>query len=365
MGIPLTLQVNKASGESMTETSFFGLMFESLGKTMVFKRFRPNMRRYFLKAGIPTIPYKIFGLLFILSIFLTLIPYAIFIYPYASMQSQVVLIMGTVITWFIIQIIIVLLLISTIYFYVDLKIFNRTRQMEDVLPDFLQVVSSNLKGGMSFEKALWAGINPRFSVLSEEIAIAAKKVMTGEEMSVALGEFVEKYESANLRRTFDLILSELEGGGKISDVMDKIIENLKEIKALKEEMTAAALTYVIFITSVVIIISPALFALSYQLLIIMGGFAAKIGGTMPSSGIPNMPINFSSFSMDPILFKNFSYASLVVIAVFSSMIVSLIQKGSIKGGVKFIPIFVILSLVCYTLFMSILTSVFSGILLGT
>ncbi len=336
------------------------LMLDSIGKAFVPKRFRPNLRSYFLKAGEASVPYKMFGWLFYLTALLTGLLYFYLIFPYAAQQNTIVLLLGTFISWFIIQITLAAVIISTIYFYTDLKIYNRTKQMEDVLPDFLQIVSSNLKGGMSFEKALWAAINPKFKVLSEEIAIAAKKVMTGAEVEVALKEFVEKYDSPTLRRSIELIITEIEGGGKISEIIDKVIENLKQTRELKEEMSASVLTYVIFITAIVIVIAPGLFSLSYNLLIMIGSFMSKLSlGNLSSTGV-NMPVNFSGVSVDPDMFKNFSYAALTAIAIFSSMIVSIIQKGNIKGGVKFIPIFIAGSVFFYWFFMFILSIAFSG-----
>jgi len=336
------------------------LQIESLGKAFVPKRFRPDLRKYFLKAGYLSIPYKLFGILFYLTAVMTGIIYFMFIFKYAAEQNTIVLLIGTFISWAIIQIMLASIIISTIYFYTDLKIYDRTKQMEEVLPDFLQIVSSNLKGGMSFEKALWSAINRKFKVLSEEIGIAAKKVMTGEEIEVALEEFIEKYNSPMLKRSIELIISEVEGGGKISDIIDRVIYNLKQTKDLKEEMSASVLTYVIFITTIVILISPGLFALSYNLLIMIGTFMSKLSlGNLSSTGI-NMPLSFSGVSIDPNLFKTFSYAALGTIAIFSSMIVSIIQKGTIKGGIKFIPIFVASSLFFYWLFMYILSIAFSG-----
>lgn len=336
------------------------LQIETLGKAFVPKSIRPDLRRYFLKAGYASIPYTLFGSLFYLSALMTGVIYALFIFKFASQQNTIVLLIGTFISWAIIQIILAATMVSTIYFYMDLKIYDRTRQMEEVLPDFLQIVSSNLKGGMSFEKSLWSAINPKFKVLSEEIGIAAKKVMTGEDIEVALAEFIEKYNSPMLKRSIELIISEVEGGGKISDIIDRVIYNLKQTKDLKEEMSASVLTYVIFITTIVILISPGLFALSYNLLIMIGSFMSKLAlGNLSSAGI-NMPLSFSGVSIDPNMFKKFSYAALATIAIFSSMIVSIIQKGNVKGGVRFIPVFVASSLFFYWLFMYILSIAFSG-----
>ena len=87
-------------------------------------------------------------------------------------------------------------------------------------------------------------------------------------------------------------------------------------RMLKKEMAATNMTYVIFITFVVIVIAPGLFALSYQLLIILGSFISKIGATQISGGM-NLPLTISSISIKQSDFVVFSRYALVIISAFS------------------------------------------------
>ena len=50
----------------------------------------------------------------------------------------------------------------------------------------------------------------------------------------------------------------------------------------------------------------------------------------------------------------------MVISLFAGMIISLISKGSIKGGIRFVPLLFIGSQIVYAVAMKIGTSVFSG-----
>ena len=54
--------------------------------------------------------------------------------------------------------------------------------------------------------------------------------------------------------------------------------------------------------------------------------------------------------------------ALAVIAFFTSLIVSIVEKGNIKSGLKYVPIFLFGSLIFYFVFMKILSAVFSGII---
>ncbi|MEM4267376.1 MAG: type II secretion system F family protein [Candidatus Woesearchaeota archaeon] len=323
---------------------------EEIGRAFTPRAARPGLRKYLLKAGITKEPYTFFGLLFFFSLGVTFAIYITFFWQFFLQLQQsldrttylVVLFFGTLFLWTIILLTISGLLIVFIYFYIDLKIYNRTRMMEEILPDFLELVSANLKGGYSFEKALWASIKPRFGILSHEIAIAAKKVMTGGDVEDALNEFAEKYDSPTLKRTAGLIVGEVQSGGKISDIIDGVVENLKKTKVLKEEMSASVITYMIFIAAVVIVISPILFALSLNLLQVIQNVTGLIS-TSTAHSQAAMPITFRKMDVNPHDFVVFSHLALLIIATFSSMIVSIIEKGSIKGGIKYVPIFIFLS----------------------
>ena len=336
------------------------IFLEEFGKAFVPNRMIPNLRKYMLKAGFNEVPYKFFGFLFYASAVITTFIFILFIYPYLKRFLLFQIYVYSFLGWSIVQLFFAIFFILMVYFYLDIKIYTRTRNMEDQLPDFLQVVSSNLKGGMTFERALWGAIKPRFSVLSNEMARTSKKVMTGYDLSKALIELSDKYDSMMLRRTVDLIISELESGGNVAEIIDRIVDNLKETKTLKNEMSASAIAYIISISVIVIIISPLLFALSLQLLNMTLKFISRLAVSSTSSS--NLPFAFSTTAVNPDDFKRFSLLAIFVISLFSSLIVAIVEKGEIKSGLKYIPIFTILSLILYFIFAKVMNSLFGGIL---
>jgi Flp pilus assembly protein TadB len=233
--------------------------------------------------------------------------------------------------------------------------------MEETLPDFLQVVSSNLKGGMSFENALLGAIKPRFTILANEMAEVSKKVMTGYEMEVALSELSNKYDSPMLRRSIDLMRGELESGGQIAELIDRIVENLKTTKTLKDEISTSAVSYTIFIAVIVIVIAPLLFALSFNLLMVILNFVSRLSAATTSVGA--LPFSVDEVAIKPKHFRYFSIAAISLISFFSSLIISIVEKGNVKSGLKYIPIFFFSSLSLYFLFMKILSVIFQNLII--
>ncbi len=334
------------------------LYLEKFGKAFVPKKLRPNLKSYFKKAGFEEVPYTVFGILFWLSAAITYAIYLPLLYPQFSERGLLVFFGLTFVSWFVIHALVAGFLGFAYYVYTDIKIFRRTKNLEEKLPEYLNLVSVNLKGGMAFEDSLWNAIKPEFEVLAEEITIVSKSVMTGSNVKEALRDFAEKYDSPQLRRAMDLVIGEVEGGGRMVDVLDGIIDNLKQTKALKRELQVATTTYMIFISVIVIIIAPALFAVSFQLLQMVTGFTQDIGGSLQHL---SLPLNIGESSVTPQNFKNFTYFALGIISFFSSMIVSIINKGEIKSGLKYIPMFIAGSIFFYFIFSEVMSLIFSGI----
>ncbi len=333
---------------------------ENFGKAFVPLKLRPNLRGYVLKAGLPDVPFKFFGILFYVVLLLSI---AVYLVLYTVLKTYV---LSTIITvtfafWILFPSIISGFVMFLVYGFLNLRVYKRTKQVEDALPDYLQLVSTNLRSGMSFEKSLWFAIRPKFGILADEISEASKKVMTGSDVTEALRELSKKYESPLLTRTLDLIISEIKSGGEIASVIDRIRSDMKETQELKAEMAASTVTFSIFISVIVLVIAPVLFALALQLMDVLIGITAKLGSSGGGGGLGG-GIDFSKASgSDPADFKVFSYIAIAVISTFAAMINSIISRGDIKGGLKYVPVYFIVAIIVYSISTSLLGGLFSGL----
>lgn len=343
----------------MTIKDDFGLVLETFGKAFVPDRFRPIIRGHFQKAGIYVIPYKLFGLLFLASVSVTSALYTHF-WPFFRKLAMLKLISYTFAFWAVVGGITAATMIGAVYVWIDIRIFRRTHAMETVLPDFLTVVSENLRAGMTVDRALWKAIKPEFGVLAMEIRIASKKVMTGQDVDAAMVELTERYDSPTMKRAFGLIVEAVKSGGELADIIDRIVDSIRQNNILKEKMMANAVQFSIFITFIVTVIAPGLFALAYNLLVIMGKFGAKLAISGATAG-PASFLSFGGVAVKPEDFMFFSQLCIAIIGFFAAMIVSSISKGDIKAGLKYVPIFIITGLVLYTLFQKALLALFGGI----
>ena len=345
-------------------------VLEDFGKAILPKRFKSNLGTYLSSAGIYKTPYFYVSVLFISALIVSLLVEFLLIYPsivdYAKVNFENLI--GSLVIGLLsfISFALILLIFSAVffliaYFFLDLRIYKRIREIEDNLSEYLTLVSTNLKGGKGLEVALWDSIKPKFGVLSHEMTLVSKEVMTGTEVSDALAKMAKKYNSPELRRVLGLIISEFEIGGKVANIIDDIVLHLVNTKKLKREMLASVISYVIFISLIVIVIAPVLFALSYNLLSFISGFVGKVGASMSMTSGPSMLSGFKLKEIDPSGFKIFGYVATATIAIISSIIVSIIEKGDVKGGVKYIPIFLISSLVVYHFALAFLVKMLGGL----
>jgi pilus assembly protein TadC len=349
----------------------FDELMEKFGRSFIPKRFREPLQDYLLKAGYDRTPYSLFGVLFFVAVGIT---YAAFLYayPFVMRFEPIARFIATMGFWTVGIGLLVILFMFFIWSYLNLRIYARTKEMELNLPDYLTLVVTNLRSGMSFDKSLWSAIRPEFGVLSKEIAIVSKKVMTGNDTSEALDEFARRYDSPILRRSINLIISEVESGGEIADVIERVVANLRKTEYLKKEMAAQVTSYMLFISIIVMALAPLLFSLANTLLHVIIELAGQLSGTAASGGSsaaagPAGQISgtFSGLAERSEQLKSdfyvFSYMALATISFFAGLIVSIIEKGDVRGGLRYIPVFLTVTLVLFYFSHKMVMAVFGSI----
>ncbi len=269
----------------------------------------------------------------------------------------------TLMTYYLISLLIaIVIVIFFVYSRITLKKIKRKKEIENVLPDYLQLVAANLTAGMPIDQAMWYAVRERFGILAEEVEVIARKVASGAELEQALIEFINKYDSDLLKKSIMLLIEGLRSGGELASLVNKIAWNIKETQILEKEINAEITTYVIFITFASIIIAPFLYALSHRIIIIMAEILGKINLESISGLSSNLPLKFSGGNtISASDFKVFVFINLGITSILAAMIISTIRKGNIKSGLKLIPIFLAVSFILFLLMSVILTAVFKDI----
>ena len=93
------------------------------------------------------------------------------------------------------------LILAVIQIMIILIADSRAAEVEKVLPDALQLMSANIRAGMTVDRAILLAARPEFGILEEEIRRVGAKTVGGKSIKVALLEIKEKIKSDILDKT--------------------------------------------------------------------------------------------------------------------------------------------------------------------
>jgi len=228
------------------------------------------------------------------------------------------------------------------YFRISLLASTRIKKMEDVFPDFIQLMSSNLRAGITVDRAFLSSARPELAPLDEEIQKTGAEIVTGKDIIFAFRNMADRINSEKIKKTISLIMSGLKAGGNISTLLETTASNMREKEFLEKRVASNVLMYVIFIFIAIAFGAPLLFGLSSILVEII----IKLTSQLPSAQATsmNLPFALSSISISPSFIIYFSLLFLVVTDVISSMVIGLVNKGDEKYGLRYIFPLILLSI---------------------
>lgn len=249
---------------------------------------------------------------------------------------------------------------AVFYLWILFSVDAKAKFAENVLPDALQLMSSNIRAGLTTDRALLMAARPEFGPLADEIRRVGRETMTGSSLPAALLKINQRIKSENLSKTLDLIVSSIKSGGKLADLLDQTAGDLRDQQIIQKEISASVLLYVIFIFIAIGIAAPLLFSMSGFLVQILGTMSAKIGAGMANADLAagKAPMSITSIQIDSAFLSQYTVISLLLSSVFGSLIMGLILKGNARQGFKYAPFLVVLSLGLYFLGSFIMNQMF-------
>lgn len=230
-----------------------------------------------------------------------------------------------------------LFMLVVFYFYISLKAASRIKKMEELFPDVISLMASNLRSGITIDKAFLLAARPEFHPLDQEILKTGKNITTGQDIIFALRTMSERIDSEKIEKIILLIISGIKAGGNISDLLEQTAANMKKKEILEKKSRSTILMYVIFIFFAVGVGAPVLFGLSSILVEIIINLATKI----PDAGALqiDVPFTFNQISISLNFIIYFSICFISASDLISSMVIGLVQKGDSKAGLRyFLPL---------------------------
>lgn len=225
--------------------------------------------------------------------------------------------------------------IVNIFFYLQtgMKASSRIKKMEEIFPDVISLMASNLRAGITIDKSFLLSARPEFYPLDKEILAAGNEISTGKDIVSSLREMVKRIDSKKIEKIIMLIISGLRAGGNIADLLEETSRNMKEKEILEKKTASTTLMYVIFIFFAVSVGAPALFGLSSVLVEIVLNLTSKMPDM--SGAQSGLPFTFSSISISLNFIIYFSIVFIIVTDFISCFIIGIVSKGDSKSGLKF------------------------------
>lgn len=240
---------------------------------------------------------------------------------------------------------------------------NRITKMEDAFPDFLQLVSSNLRAGMTVDRAIMLSSREEFYPLDQEINSMGKAVLTGKELSIALKEMADRTNSPKIQKTIGLIIRGIHSGGNLAILLEQISANMRERVFLEKKAASSVLMYVIFIFFAVGVGAPVLFGLSSIMVNVLEGISSALPDISSSAaGSIDTPFQIQNVNLSQTFVIIYSIFFMLMIDILASLIIGSVNKGKERDGIKYIPPLIVLSLTIFFTIRSLLSGFFQGLL---
>ena len=205
--------------------------------------------------------------------------------------------------------------IPGLFTYVVVVQERRAQEIEKSAPDFLRQLSSMLQVGLSFENAMEDMAQYGQGPLYEEMRRTIIEIRMGRNFDEAWRAMSKRLKSKELERVFAIILDGRKSGSSISNVINDVSDDLRDLLALKRERKSAVMMSVMFLLISAIVATP--FAIG--MVGVYSSFMQSYG--MESEMILTAPIAGEIY--------------LMIHSVLVGFIISIIMYGEIKKGIKF------------------------------
>jgi archaellum biogenesis protein FlaJ (TadC family) len=324
-----------------------GSSIKTFGKIIAGKQFG-KLKERLIYAGITTDPSVWIGLSFIAGTIISLLVFGLVYFVTFDILISLGVLGLTVLSY-------VMAVNTTISMFDD----QRSKFIENVLPDVLMLMAANLRSGISTDEALIYSARPEFGFFADKIKSAGEQIATGVPIKKAFKSIPEGINSDILKQTVELIIEGIESGGELASILDGTAMDIRDSAMIRKEMRTLIVVYAAFIFLAVALIAPILYAVSTQLAGILSKLSRTIAVQFLTDKSPTLQLSPTEVSQD--FLTLFSLANLIIVGVFGSFMIAFITRGSERYGLRYVPIVLGISLGLFYVARIIMTALFGSI----
>ncbi|MEM3373283.1 MAG: type II secretion system F family protein [Candidatus Anstonellales archaeon] len=235
----------------------------------------------------------------------------------------------------------------SIWMYLDYREEKRRTEIEKHLPDYLMLIASNVKSGVLIEHAIWDAAKPEFGLLSVEMEKLAKLAIGGRSFAEVLEIFNQRVGSRVINQLIVLINQSIASGGEIAKVLEQTASEIRSLQQLQREIASSMVMYGIFIMVAGLIMTPVLFALSYNLINILNKVFEKVPPYRANLRFTS--ISFTAPTIKADTFYWFCIFTIVLTTLTSLMMYGVFKNGHYTSGLRLFPFLVIFTIIFFVI----------------
>ncbi|MFT4326403.1 MAG: type II secretion system F family protein [Candidatus Woesearchaeota archaeon] len=235
----------------------------------------------------------------------------------------------------ILGIIVYLFLLFAVHLVFFLIKEKRKTFVENVLPDALFMIASNMKSGETPFHAVKSSIRPEFGPLAEAFDLAITRSLGSTSFSDSLLQVGDTIDSEILQRSMKLFSTAIRSGSRVSMLLEDIANDVISRQTLKKEMVTNTKTNSMFIIFMVVIAAPFLMSISIFFSESMGSFRGDAGtGGESVGGLGGGDTVSSEF------LTLYAYAFLFLTGIMASYFSATMVEGDGRNGLKKAPLII-------------------------
>jgi len=252
-----------------------------------------------------------------------------------------------------------------IYAALVLSASSRAAKMEESLPDFLTLMASNLKSGLTPDRAFVVSAKKEFGPLTKEIDKAAKLAVAGKPFEVAFESIGENVASIPFIKAVRLIVEGIRAGGNLAELLENTASDVRRFNTIKSEVSSNVMIYELFLFAAAGFGAPLLYSTANFLITIVFKVKSLIHvdtAAIEATGVSGLGLLNNTSSLSPDVAFTSSIILMVITTLFSSLAAGIITKGRSDEGFKYFPILLLIAISVFFGTRALLEMVFSVLL---
>lgn len=203
---------------------------------------------------------------------------------------------------------------------------RRTRRMEELFPDFLRDLAANRRAGFTLATSVELAADGEYGPLSPEIRRMAAQLSWNVPFEEALQRFADRVDTPLVRRASSLVLEAERTGGHITDVLDAVARDIRELKHLDNERRLSMRLYTVVMYIAFSVFLGVVLLLQTRMMpqLVQAG-SGDLGGALSGLAVGDVTLED---------YRVFFYVSTLVQAVGNGTVAGLMSAGEIGPGLQ-------------------------------